>query len=68
MQNITLEVQGMSCGHCIKSIEGNVGNLEGVNQVKVNLEDTQVEVAFNEAQISLEKIKETIEEQGYEVK
>jgi len=68
MQNITLEVQGMSCGHCIKSIEGNVGNLEGVNQVKVNLEDAQVEVAFNEAQISLEKIKETIEEQGYEVK
>jgi copper chaperone len=67
MKNITLNVQGMSCGHCVNSIEGSVSQLEGVNQVNVKLDDAQVEVAFNESQVSLDKIKETIEDQGYEV-
>lgn len=67
MQNVTLKVQGMSCGHCVNSIEGSVGQLEGVSQVSVKLDDAQVEVTFNESQVSLDKIKETIEDQGYEV-
>ncbi|WP_258833567.1 copper chaperone CopZ [Peribacillus frigoritolerans] len=68
MKNITLNVQGMSCGHCVNSIEGSVGQLEGINQVNVKLNDAQVEVTFNESQVSLDIIKETIEDQGYEVK
>lgn len=67
MKNVTLNVQGMSCGHCVKAIEGSVGPLEGVSQVNVNLADAHVEVTFNESQVTLEKIKETIEEQGYDV-
>ena len=38
-----------------------------LNEVKVNLEEAQVEVAFDEAQVSLEQIKETIDDQGYDV-
>ncbi|MBX9956581.1 copper chaperone CopZ [Peribacillus simplex] len=68
MKNITLNVQGMSCGHCVNSIEGSVGQLEGINQVNVKLNDAQVEVTFNESQVSLDIIKKTIEDQGYEVK
>lgn len=68
MKNITLNVQGMSCGHCVQSIEGTVGQLEGINQVNVKLNDAQIEVTFNESQVSLDIIKETIEDQGYEVK
>lgn len=67
MQSVTLNVQGMSCGHCVSTIEGSVGKLEGVNEVKVKLNAAQVEVSFNESQLPLEKIKETIEEQGYDV-
>lgn len=67
MKNITLNVQGMSCGHCVNAIESNVGQLEGVNGVNVKLDDAQVEVTFNESQVSLDQIKETIEDQGYDV-
>ncbi|MCK1998739.1 copper chaperone CopZ [Psychrobacillus psychrodurans] len=67
MQNLTLNVQGMSCGHCVNAIEKSVGQLTGVELVKVNLTDAQVYLAFNEVQVSLDKIKETIEDQGYEV-
>lgn len=67
MQNVTLSVQGMSCGHCVKAIEGSVSKLEGVNQVKVKLDAAEVEVSFNESQVSIDKIKETIDDQGYDV-
>lgn len=33
MENVILAVKGMSCGHCINSIEGNVGKLNGVHFV-----------------------------------
>ncbi|MEB2282776.1 copper chaperone CopZ [Lysinibacillus xylanilyticus] len=68
MQNVTLNVQGMSCGHCVNSVEKSVGALTGVEQVKVNLAEGLVDVAFDETQVSLDQIKETIDDQGYDVK
>lgn len=68
MENVTLNVVGMSCGHCVKAVEGSVGNLDGVNEVKVHLESGKVDVAFDAAKVSLEKIKEAIDDQGYDVK
>ncbi|WP_042470207.1 copper chaperone CopZ [Bacillus ndiopicus] len=67
MQNVTLNVKGMSCGHCVKAVEGSVGELAGVEQVSVNLEEATVAVSFDEAQVSIEQIKETIDDQGYDV-
>lgn len=67
MENVTLNVKGMSCGHCVKSVEGAVGALEGVDQVKVNLEAGQVNVAFDNETVTLDKIKEAIDDQGYDV-
>ncbi|BDH61481.1 copper resistance protein CopZ [Ureibacillus massiliensis 4400831 = CIP 108448 = CCUG 49529] len=68
MQNVTLNVMGMSCGHCVNAVQKSVGVLEGVNQVNVKLDEALVEVEFNESQVTLDKIKETIEDQGYDVK
>lgn len=67
MENVTLNVKGMSCGHCVKSVEGSVGTLDGIGKVKVNLEAGQVNVEFNSEKVTLEKIKETIDDQGYDV-
>lgn len=67
MQNVTLKVQGMSCGHCVNAVESSVGKLNGIELVKVNLNEAEVAVTFNDAQVSLQQIKETIEEQGYDV-
>ena len=67
MENVTLNVSGMSCGHCVNAVEGNVGKLVGVESVKVHLETGKVDVAFDKEKVSLEKIKETIDDQGYDV-
>lgn len=63
----TLKVQGMSCNHCVNSIEGSVGNLKGVSSVKVELKSGDVTVEFDNEAITLDQIKETIEEQGYDI-
>lgn len=67
MENVTLNVSGMSCGHCVSAIEGSVGKLDGVDQVKVHLESGKVDIAFDQEKTSLNKIKETIDDQGYDV-
>lgn len=67
MTNVTLNVKGMSCGHCVKAVEGSVGKLDGVSSVKVNLEDGTVAVDFNDGKVTLDAIKETIDDQGYDV-
>ena len=68
MENVVLNVQGMSCGHCVKAVEGCVGELQGINEVKVDLGAAQVTVTFDASQVTVEAIKEAIEEQGYDVK
>lgn len=67
MENVTLNVSGMSCGHCVSSIEGSVGKLDGVQEVKVHLDSGKVDVAFDQEKLTLSKIKETIDDQGYDV-
>ena len=68
MEKVTLNVEGMSCGHCVKAVEGSVGALNGVSTVKVDLENKKVDVEFNQDEVTLNAIKETIDDQGYEVK
>jgi copper chaperone len=65
MTNITLNVQGMSCGHCVNSVEGAVKSLGA--SAKVDLASDSVTVDFDETNVSLTTIKEAIEDQGYEV-
>ena len=68
MEKVTLNVEGMSCGHCVKAVEGSVGKLKGVSNVKVHLENGTVDVEYNADAVTLDTIKETIDDQGYDVK
>jgi copper chaperone len=65
MNTVTLNVEGMSCGHCISAVEGALKGLEAVG--KVDLENKTVQVEFDEGKVSLDSIKNAIEDQGYEV-
>lgn len=67
MENTTLNVEGMSCQHCVNSIETNVGELNGVNSVKVHLDAGTVDVTFDTEKVVLKDITEVIEDQGYDV-
>lgn len=61
-----LKVEGMSCNNCVNAIETNVGELAGVTSVKVDLGSKEVAVEFDNA-ATLAQVKETIEDQGYDL-
>ncbi|TWE08286.1 copper chaperone [Neobacillus bataviensis] len=67
MEHVTLNVSGMSCEHCVKAVEGSVGELQGVKKVSVNLAKGKVDVEYDTNLLSLDEIKETIDDQGYDV-
>lgn len=67
MEQITLNVEGMSCGNCVKSVETNIGGLDGVKSVAVTLAAGEVQVDFDANTIKLETIKEEIEDIGFDV-
>lgn len=65
MAKEVFQVEGMSCNHCVKAIEG---ALEKVNvKAKVDLANKSVSVEFDESKITLAQIKEVVEDQGYDV-
>lgn len=65
MQNITLNVEGMSCNHCVKSVEGAVAGLGATG--KVDLAAKKVSITYDETKLTVDQLKEAIEEQGYDV-
>ncbi|CAJ1004405.1 MULTISPECIES: copper chaperone CopZ [Bacillales] len=65
MQNVTLRVEGMSCNHCVNAIEKALKELGASG--KVDLAAKTVEVSYDENALTLEAIKEAIEDQGYDV-
>lgn len=65
MSNITLNVAGMSCNHCVKSVEEAVKSIGAKGQV--DLAAGTVAVEYDEQSVSVEQIKAAIEDQGYDV-
>ena len=62
-----LNVEGMSCQHCVHAVKGAVAALTGVDKVEVSLEKKRATVDFDPGVTNLQAIKTAIEEQGYSV-
>ena len=63
MKKVELVVEGMSCQHCVRAVEGAVGALEGVVGVVVDLDKGSVVVDCEET--PPDAIRAAIEEEGY---
>ncbi|MEM8706840.1 MAG: heavy-metal-associated domain-containing protein [Actinomycetota bacterium] len=59
----TYSVPGMSCGHCVDEITGEVGKVEGVTDVSIDLDTKLVTVAGGERAA----IVAAIDEAGFDV-
>ncbi len=46
MSTVSFEVPGISCGHCMHTIQTEVGELEGVKNVEASQSDRRVTVEF----------------------
>lgn len=60
------QVEGMTCGHCEKSVQEEIGEIAGVTDVNASAESGTVSVSG--AGFTDEQIAEAVEEAGYAVK
>jgi len=67
MEKVVLNVEGMSCDHCVKAVTNSVGVLPGVFNVAVDLASKTVSVEYNPDKVTINNIKNEIEEQGFDI-
>ena len=63
---LELSVEGMTCNSCVEGIEHEVGRLEGVLRVVVDLDAAKATVVFVEGEIDATKVEAVIDNMGYE--
>lgn len=59
-------VYGMSCGHCASSVSREIGALEGVTGVHVDLAAKQVTVGSTR-RLAEDEVRAAVDEAGYEL-
>ena len=64
MTTVTYSVPAIHCAHCTHTIELELGELEGIQSVKADLDTKKVEIAFD-APASEVKIKALLAEIEY---
>ena len=66
MTTVTYSVPAISCGHCTRTIETELGDMQGVQSVKADQATKKVEITFN-APANEEAIKSLLAELDYPV-
>ncbi|MET8798435.1 heavy-metal-associated domain-containing protein [Nocardia fusca] len=62
----TYTVTGMTCGHCVQSVQTEIGKIDGVTGVDVDLASGRV-VVEGSAPIAEADIAAAVDEAGYEI-
>lgn len=62
---VTLDVKGMTCGHCVARVERALRALSGVEKVEVSLGDHRATIDAAEG-VAAEVLVAAVEEAGYE--
>lgn len=58
-------IEGMSCNHCKLAVEKEVGKLVGMESAEVDLGAKTLTVSYDPTQTNADKIREAIEEAGF---
>jgi copper chaperone len=66
MERMTIEIGGMSCGHCVRAVEQALGGIEGVKVEEVKIGGATVE--YDPAVASPERIGKAVEDEGYQAR
>lgn len=67
MANIQLNVEGITCGGCEKSIRNALLGNAGVSEVQASHETGLVAIEYDESQIQVDQLKQAIEGAGFDV-
>lgn len=67
MSNVeTVNVSGMTCGHCVAAVTEEIAKIDGVTEVSVDLESGRVEVTSS-SPVDHALVDAAVQEAGYEL-
>jgi copper chaperone len=66
MSESVYTVTGMTCGHCVSSVTEEVGRINGVSDVRVDLPTGRVTITST-APVALADVRAAVTEAGYEL-
>lgn len=66
-RTVVIKVKGMTCGSCAIAIEQTLKATEGVEGAEVSYESGEARVKYDGRKVSLAKLREIINDMGYEV-
>lgn len=61
-----LNIEGMTCEHCVKHVTGALKGIPGVSSAKVSLKHKNAEVKHDDS-VTIEAMRAAVTEAGYEV-
>ncbi|WP_455038795.1 heavy-metal-associated domain-containing protein [Kingella denitrificans] len=68
MATVTLNIDGMTCGGCVKSVTKVLNDLDGVRSATVSLENKNAQVEFDEGKIQIAQLVEAVEDAGFDAR
>ncbi len=67
IQEAVLSVPDVSCEHCVKTINGALQGLPGVESVATDIPSKTVHLRYDPNQVSLEKVEAALDDAGYTI-
>jgi copper chaperone len=65
MDRITMKIDGMSCGHCVSSVDKALKKIDGVKVENVGIGTATV--SYDPSAVSEQRIAEAVADEGYSV-
>jgi copper chaperone len=65
MERVTMNIAGMSCGHCVGAVTKALKSLEGVDVEQVSV--GKAAIAYDPNATSVAQITQAVEDEGYAV-
>ena len=66
MNVVTIKLEGMSCGGCVRNVTGVLQALKGVSAAEVSLEGASARVIYDPALLGVEQLREAVEAAGFD--
>ena len=66
METLMLNIDGMSCGGCVKSVTRILADIDGVAKAEVSLENKNAVIEFDPATTNASALIDALEDGGYD--
>ncbi len=68
MKTESIYIEGMACQHCVASVTAGLESCNGVNAVRVSLEEKLAEVTYDTDLVSRDALISVIEDLGFDAR